>query len=164
MDFCQRGFPGLSDMMPEFKRFQKAIAAKRTGAKDTPALDSSVAFSKIVELLPPKNVCDHLVTMYFYNAEKALRVIHLPSFLRECQQFWENHCQPATPFYGFIPQLFAIMAVGSRFDQSKVLSTHLESHGVNEAAVSKMIEFWLAGLAGNNASSSLLYAHNASFI
>jgi hypothetical protein len=146
MDFCQRGFPGLSNTMSEFKRFQKAIAAKRKAAKDTPALDSSMAFSKMVELLPSRSVCDHLVANYFYNAEKSLRIIHLPSFLRECQEFWENQGLPATPFHGFVPQLYAVMAIGSCWDQSNVLRTHLASHHVSEAAIAKMIESWLSGL------------------
>jgi len=132
--------------MPEFKRFQKAIAAKRKAAKDAPALDSSMAFSKMVELLPSRSVCDHLVANYFYNAEKCLRIIHLPSFLRECQEFWGNQGLPATPFHGFVPQLCAVIAIGSRWDQSNVLRTHLESHRVNGAAIAKMIESWLSGL------------------
>ena len=146
MDFCQRGLPGLSSMMHEFKGFQNAIAAKRKVGKDTLALDSSTAFTKMVEALPPRTVCDHLVASYFYNGEKSLRIMHLPSFLRECQQFWENQALPATPFHGFVPQLYAVMILGSCWDKSKVLKAHLANHGVNEAAVSKMIEAWLAGL------------------
>jgi hypothetical protein len=133
-------------MMHEFKGFQKTIAAKRKAGKNMPALDSSAAFAKMVEMLPPRTVCDHLVASYFYNSEKSLRIIHLPSFLRGCQQFWESKALPATPFHGFVPQLYGVMSIGSCWDKSKVFKAHLANYGVNEAAVSKMIEIWLAGL------------------
>jgi len=133
-------------MMYEFKRFQKTISAKRKSGKDTPALDSSTAFAKMVDILPPRSVCDHLVALYLYNSEKSMRIIHLPSFLRDCQQFWENRALLATPFPGFVPQLYAVMAVASCWDNSKVFRGHLANYGMNEATISKMVEAWLAGL------------------
>lgn len=146
MNFCKRGFPGLSSMMNEFKRFQKTISAKRKSGQDTPVPDNLTVFAKMVEILPPRSVCDHLVALYFYNGEKSMRIIHLPSFLRECQQFWENRALPATPFHGFVPQLYAVMVIASCWDDSKVFRDHLANYYMNEATISRMIEAWLAGL------------------
>jgi hypothetical protein len=98
----------------------------------------------------PRSICDQLVHSYFYNGEKSLRMLHLPSFLRDCQQFWENPDPEAPPYHGFMPLLYAVMLVGSSYDESKVIGDQLADHGLTEAALSNMIEAWVNRLSWRN--------------
>lgn len=61
--------------------------------------------------LPPKAVCDRLVDFYCENFEKTLRVLHIPSFLRQYSQFWSEPEQEMFQTSSFLPQLTAVLTL-----------------------------------------------------
>ena len=148
MDFCKRGFPGLSPIMDEFRRYQKFFSKKNKAATapSLPPLSGSSAYAKMQEILPSRSVCDRLVGSYVYNGEKSVRILHIPSLLRECQQFWEDPESLVSLIPGFIPQLFAVMLIGSSWDPSGYFPAKLAEHNLTKVAVCKMITVWLDGL------------------
>lgn len=148
MGFCKRGFPGLSPIMDEFRRYQKFFSKKNKAetAPSLPPLSSFSALAKMKEILPSKSLCDRLVGSYVYNGEKAIRILHIPSFLRECQQFWEDPEGFTSLVPAFIPQLFAVMLIGSSWDQSGYFPAKLAEHNLTRVAVCKMIRVWLDGV------------------
>src|SRR5450432_302949 len=146
MDLCQTGFCGMAPIMDEFRRFQKPLAQKNKAICYLPPMDGPSALEKMVEALPPRIICDKLVGSYIYNGEKTLRVLHLPSFLRECQQFWEDPESHATPFPGFIPQLYTVMLIGSGFDTANDFAGGLAKHGLTRSSVCLLVAAWLDDL------------------
>ena len=69
----------------------------------------------MIELFPTRFVCDMLVDIYFTHWEKTLRVVHVPSFRREYDAFWERNDHPPSPVSpGFVPQLLAMLVIAYR--------------------------------------------------
>ncbi|KAI0597512.1 hypothetical protein F4775DRAFT_559479 [Biscogniauxia sp. FL1348] len=67
---------------------------------------------KLAESIPPREVSNQLVLAYFRTFESVLRVLHVPSFIRECQQYWEA---PQDARSEFLLQLGLVMAIGASF-------------------------------------------------
>ncbi|KAI0518343.1 hypothetical protein F5B22DRAFT_82080 [Xylaria bambusicola] len=67
---------------------------------------------KLPETIPPREVSNQLVLAYFRTFESVLRILHVPSFVRECQQYWKS---PQNAREEFILQLGLVMAIGAAF-------------------------------------------------
>ena len=94
---------------------QKSYAKKYNSYSAQPIPDISSAVSQMIELLPTRFVCDVLVDIYFTHWEKTLRVVHVPSFRREYNTFWERTAaQPTALPPGFLPQLLSILIIAYR--------------------------------------------------
>jgi hypothetical protein len=76
-------------------------------------LDSFPELQHLFSSLPSKATCDKLLKVYTTNCEKTLRVIHVPSFLRQYSSFWQtpDHQSAST----FVPLLTATLAVAVFF-------------------------------------------------
>ncbi|KAF2635706.1 hypothetical protein P280DRAFT_436629 [Massarina eburnea CBS 473.64] len=66
----------------ECKRMARTIKATRM-------LHPTIT-SEVQESVPPKDVCDELVQCYFRTFEGVFRVLHIPSFLKDCETYWIN--------------------------------------------------------------------------
>lgn len=66
------------------------------------------------ESVPPQPVCDKLMALYFRTNESTVRVLHIPSFWKEYQQYWEN---PAAANSTFILKMLLAMSIGACFYQ-----------------------------------------------
>ncbi|KAJ6007769.1 hypothetical protein N7540_011745 [Penicillium herquei] len=62
--------------------------------------------------LPSREICDELVQHYFRTLELIYRVVHIPSFYREYENFWD---EPQSASRGFVLKLLLILAIGSVF-------------------------------------------------
>ncbi|KAI5918388.1 hypothetical protein F4810DRAFT_692557 [Camillea tinctor] len=78
----------------------------------SPRKMSRTAPRKLAESIPPREVSNQLVLAYFRTFESVLRVLHVPTFIRECQQYWET---PQEARSEFLLQLGLVMAIGSTF-------------------------------------------------
>ncbi|KAL4739477.1 hypothetical protein BDV11DRAFT_116664 [Aspergillus similis] len=60
--------------------------------------------------LPSRDICDTLVDHYLQNTESFYRILHIPSFCREYEKFWEPGTErnPA-----FMVQLKLVLAIGA---------------------------------------------------
>lgn len=59
-------------------------------------------------------ICDQLVALYFKTSESIYRILHIPSFQREYQQYWLNPAAASTPF---VLKMLLAMAIGATFYQ-----------------------------------------------
>ncbi|EKV11590.1 C6 transcription factor, putative [Penicillium digitatum PHI26] len=67
---------------------------------------------KLEEIVPQRNVADHLLRLYLDTFEMTYRILHTPTFLRQYADYWAN-TQPVD--MAFVAQLLAVMAAGSCF-------------------------------------------------
>lgn len=110
-------------------------------------LDRKTLLARMLETMPPKEVCDLAVTKYFNNWEKLYRILHFPSFRREYDLFWQHRdSPPEKPEYPrhMLPQILAILSI----------TTPLRDDGRNMAADNKSAEYahyvskWMDSLFG----------------
>lgn len=80
--------------------------------------------------MPARDLADQLVDAYLRTFEKVHRVLHVPSFRQEYQQYWENP-QNAKPV--FVIQLQLCMALGTVVHDDTCSLRHLASGWVYEA-------------------------------
>ncbi|RWA03863.1 hypothetical protein EKO27_g11242 [Xylaria grammica] len=67
---------------------------------------------KLTDMIPSREVSNQLVLAYFRTFESVLRVLHVPSFIRGCQQYWKA---PQDAREEFLLQLGLVMAIGATF-------------------------------------------------
>ncbi|OBT79282.1 hypothetical protein VF21_01907 [Pseudogymnoascus sp. 05NY08] len=66
------------------------------------------------DAVPKKGIADQLVDAYFRTSESICRILHIPSFLKEYRQYWE---QPDVANPVFIVKLLLVMSIGGCFYQ-----------------------------------------------
>ncbi|KAI0905026.1 hypothetical protein F4823DRAFT_159309 [Ustulina deusta] len=65
--------------------------------------------NKLGTNIPPRDVADRLVDGYLRSIETVFRVLHVPSFKRDYEQYW---AAPDTAGLAFVIQLQLVMAIG----------------------------------------------------
>ncbi|KAJ5721300.1 uncharacterized protein N7483_009234 [Penicillium malachiteum] len=89
--------------------------------------------------LPSRRTCDELVQHYFCTLELIYRVVHIPSFYREYENFWD---EPQSASRSFVFKLLLILAIGSVF--------HCKPGPLNELGLpvqrwAYAAQWWLSG-------------------
>lgn len=74
-------------------------------------LDSFPELRALLNDLPSKAACDHLVQVYTQNFEKVFRIVHVPSFIRDYAFFWTGEDHSVSFLSMFVPLLTAVMCV-----------------------------------------------------
>ncbi|CAG8260915.1 unnamed protein product [Penicillium nalgiovense] len=93
----------------EMKKFKTELWSRET--QDHQRAFREQAF-KLNEMVPQRNVADHLLQLYLDTFEATYRILHTPTFLRQYADYWAN-TQPTD--MAFVAQLLAVMAAGSCF-------------------------------------------------
>lgn len=81
----------------------------KTLARSIKAQRSPGIINKLGTNIPPRDLADKLVDAYLRTLETVFRVVHVPSFRRDYEQYWTA---PDTVGMPFIIQLQLIMAIG----------------------------------------------------
>jgi Fungal specific transcription factor domain len=68
------------------------------------------------EAVPPRAMADILVEFYFKISESVYRIIHIPSFRQEYEQYWQN---PNAASPTFILKLLLAMSIGTLLYQGQ---------------------------------------------
>jgi len=107
--------------------------------------DSMVKVEKrMKDILPNKATSDRLLSAYIDTNETLYRLMHVPTFREKYEQYWEGTMQSES----FLPQLLAVLAIGTRFiSKSKGLG-HERMEGVHIPTACALIRTWLNGLRG----------------
>lgn len=107
-------------------------------------LESFPELQNIFASLPPKATCDKLLEVYTTNCEKTLRIIHIPSFLRQYKSFWEDlsHKSAST----FAPLLTAVLTVAISFDPQPSTPEESSTWDYLKQDAPKSLQAWLARL------------------
>ncbi|PWY70804.1 hypothetical protein BO94DRAFT_539687 [Aspergillus sclerotioniger CBS 115572] len=106
---CTRD-PSILNLAKEVQFLQSKSKLPTSSPDSMPDLDYSPELLQMQASLPPKAVCDRLVNLYTTNFERTLRMLHVPTFLRQYADFWATSSQDNDPSATFLPQLTAVLA------------------------------------------------------
>ncbi|KAI5456368.1 hypothetical protein BGZ63DRAFT_417842 [Mariannaea sp. PMI_226] len=137
----------VGDLMGNFKRFHKALLNeyRKCLAPITVFVDSMMPVqTRMVDILPKKNVCDRLINSYIDTSETIYRTLHLPLFQQHYNLYWQG--EMSSEF--FLPQLLAVLSVASRFDTKSKGLGHERTEGVHIPTACALIRAWLDRLRG----------------
>lgn len=108
-------------------------------------VDSMMPVQKrMADILPKKPACDRLYQAYLDTSETIYRMIHLPTFRRQYDLFWEGKLQSDA----FLPQLVAILAISSRFDTKTKGMGPERVEGIHIPTACALVRSWLDSLRG----------------
>ncbi|GJP87937.1 C6 transcription factor [Aspergillus niger] len=88
------------------------------------------------EMVPPRQVADELLKLYLTTFETTHRILHIPTFLEQYENFWAG-AQPKEP--SFVAKLLALMAASCCF-----LNPNTKING--ESRVYQTAAEWIAGV------------------
>ncbi|KAJ8147684.1 hypothetical protein LV155_008384 [Aspergillus fumigatus] len=92
------------------KKIQKELWLKQRQEQQQRVRQELV--SSFVDLLPPRRVADKLVQLYLSNFETTHRILHIPTFLKQYEEYW---IAPQHPDMVFLAKLLLLMAASSCF-------------------------------------------------
>ncbi|KAE8153450.1 hypothetical protein BDV25DRAFT_168906 [Aspergillus avenaceus] len=95
----------LASLIKECRRFRQAIKSQQSVRFSEPIAD-------LYSTIPPRSVCDKFVNYYLQTFEMIYRVVHVPSFWKEYDKFWE---QPQFAAASFLMKLVLILTIGAVF-------------------------------------------------
>lgn len=72
---------------------------------------------------PQRELCDELVQCYMRTFEPVYRLVHMPTFWKEYEQFWTD---PRTSSTRFVTKLSLIFAIGTVFHKAESTRKYLE--------------------------------------
>ncbi|KAL4936385.1 hypothetical protein BDV06DRAFT_93831 [Aspergillus oleicola] len=64
----------------------------------------------LVSLLPSRATIDELVVLFFTHIESTHRILHIPTFLRELDDFWDKKSNHSLVSPAFVVQLLLVLA------------------------------------------------------
>ena len=98
------------------------------------------------KFLPTKALCDKLLDVYLANFEKTLRILHIPTFVRQYTTFWSSEDLDAGLPPTFLPQLTTILCIALPLvDQECEYGESSERDYLKQAALN-IVEAWLDGV------------------
>lgn len=108
-------------------------------------VDSMMPVQKrMTDILPKKEICDRLVTMYFDTSESIYRILHARTFYDAYNTYWDGKLQSQS----FLPQLLCVLSIASRFETKSRGMGHERSDGVHIPTACALIQSWLDSLKG----------------
>ncbi|KAJ5347507.1 uncharacterized protein N7506_000760 [Penicillium brevicompactum] len=101
---------------------------------------------QLLKCLPPKEVCDRLLTIYTTNFEQTLRILHVPSFLRQYDEFWAHSDDELYLGSSFVPQLTSVLAVSVTLGDKVIEADHYDSWEYLKLNSVNLLQAWLRNL------------------
>ncbi|KAG0154163.1 hypothetical protein PDIDSM_1543 [Penicillium digitatum] len=98
--------PIFTQLQPDLRRVKGGLFKLMVLNQSFP--DPTTA--SLINLLPSRAVVDELVRLYITHIEFTHRILHVPSFLRELDQFWAMLDSPASTSAAFAVQLLLVLA------------------------------------------------------
>ncbi|KAL5337354.1 hypothetical protein BJX70DRAFT_249488 [Aspergillus crustosus] len=98
--------PQLSALRPDLMRVTRGIW-KLKMAKGPIAVPDTAS---LISLLPSRAVVDELVTLFLTYIESTHRILHIPSFLKELEEFWSRKSSSHLASPAFVVQLLLVLA------------------------------------------------------
>ncbi|KAK5632608.1 hypothetical protein RRF57_008322 [Xylaria bambusicola] len=139
-----------NDILQSFLLVQKIHKAmqeeyRKATSPITVYVDSMTPIHKrMADVLPSKIACDHLVQLYMDESETLYRVLHIPSFMAQYNQYWEGNQQPDY----FLPQLLSILCVGYRYHRAGKGQFQNDREGIHTPTACALVRAWLDSLRG----------------
>ncbi|KAF4339718.1 activator of stress s 1 [Fusarium beomiforme] len=107
--------PQQEAIRPLFETYKRFILEVQKARRSDLATNNPAGSQKTArDLLPVRRTCDSLVDTYIKTFESVLRIIHVPSFLRDYENFWEDSASSITSTdETFACKLLLVAALGS---------------------------------------------------
>ena len=138
---------GFRDIFAGLQNVYKALQVEyRASAEPMKAFveSPSPVQKRMIDLLPNKMACDRLLDSYLAIGEGIFRIIHIPSFRREYDKYWDGQEYSES----FLPRLLCMLAIAS----SSTAESHLLDTGSSEIihapTVAALVRIWLDSLRG----------------
>jgi len=144
----------IRDLFINIQKIHKALSDEHT--RVTTPLPMFVASATPPELrmrniLPSRTVCDLLLKTYITGTETIYRTVHIPTFMRQYEQYWLGEPVPDV----FLPQLLCMLCIGYRFyGAGKGLIYDRE--GIHIPTASALVRMWLDNIRGKQLDYSTL--------
>lgn len=123
----------------EFVNLLKECIGLRKSFKKHSFDDDAPPPSDISTTFPQKSTCDELVQCYLRTLEPIYRILHVPSFKTEYENFWK---EPQSAPKQFKMKLALVLAIGSAFHSFQDDWTYYENQVQNWVYAAQL---WLAG-------------------
>ncbi|KAI3317013.1 hypothetical protein HD806DRAFT_397588 [Xylariaceae sp. AK1471] len=108
-------------------------------------VDSMTPIQKrMADVLPSKPACDQLLQVYMNGSETLYRVLHIPMFMSQYNQYWEGNQQPDC----FLPQLLSVLCIGYRFLGTGKGQFQNDREGIHVPTACALVRAWLDSLRG----------------
>ncbi|KAB8228382.1 putative C6 transcription factor [Aspergillus alliaceus] len=98
--------PQLSALRPDLARVKRGLWKRKP--LNTPFPEPTTL--SLTQMLPSRRVVDDLVVLYLTYYEATHRVLHVPSFLKELDEFWAQRDNPDFVSPHFVVQLLLVLA------------------------------------------------------
>ncbi|KAF5649002.1 hypothetical protein F52700_821 [Fusarium sp. NRRL 52700] len=107
--------PEQEAIRPLFETYKRLLREVRKNHERTLVSENSVLTPGGARgMLPARRTCDSLVDAYIKTFESVLRIIHVPSFLRDYEHFWEDSASSkSSTDETFACKLLLVAALGS---------------------------------------------------
>ncbi|KAI1417960.1 fungal-specific transcription factor domain-containing protein [Hypoxylon sp. FL1857] len=144
--FARNKSSDIREMFMNIQKIHKALQDehRKATAPITVFVDSMTPIQKrMADVLPSRAVCDALLDVYLHGSETIYRVLHIPTFMRQYNQYWEGQTQPDA----FLPQLLSILCVGYRYVGAGK-GQYPDREGIHIPTASSLVRTWLDSLRG----------------
>lgn len=84
--------------------------------------------SDLTSFIPPQELANKLIHLYFRTFESVYRILHIPSFQREYADYWIN---PQAASSGFVIKLMLVLAIGTCLYQNPHDETDLRARALS---------------------------------
>ncbi|KAJ5566001.1 hypothetical protein N7535_007639 [Penicillium sp. DV-2018c] len=111
--------PVLRNLQPDLRRAKRGLFKPMVLGQTLP--DPTTA--SLIELVPSRGVVDELVSLYLTYVESTHRVLHVPTFSRQLDQFWAKRDDTASISAAFAAQVLLVLACAWNFADSASLQT-----------------------------------------
>ncbi|RDW86771.1 putative C6 transcription factor [Aspergillus mulundensis] len=98
--------PHLSALRFDLTRVTRGLWKKKILNEAVQNLDTP----SLIALLPSRDTVDELVVLYLTHVESTHRILHIPTFLKELEAFWDQKHNPAVVSPAFVVQLLLVLA------------------------------------------------------
>ncbi|KAL4879642.1 putative C6 transcription factor [Aspergillus karnatakaensis] len=98
--------PHLSALRPDLVRVTRGLWKVKILNQPIPIPDTTT----LISLLPSRVVVDVLVPLFLTHVESTHRILHIPSFLKELEEFWSLKSSPHLVSPAFVVQLLLVLA------------------------------------------------------
>ncbi|KAI0000263.1 hypothetical protein F4779DRAFT_148213 [Xylariaceae sp. FL0662B] len=128
------------------KNLREAANARRL-AKNRQSSKIQELFPDLSSTIPAKDVCDQAVECYLRSFEPIFRILHVPSFMYDYQEYWFHPCSSPT---SFLMKLLMVLTIGAVFVPDRAVSNQIRHLARDWAYV---VQWWLVGPTERDAMS-----------
>ncbi|KAF2192169.1 hypothetical protein K469DRAFT_730819 [Zopfia rhizophila CBS 207.26] len=135
--------PQVTALAKQVQFLQGKSQSKITSPDAEADSEFSLALLKLREFLPPKSICDRLVDIYCRHFERTMRILHIPTFMRQYNQIWANTDPEICKSSCTIPQVTAVLCMAYAMDDPVPANEDTAHRSYLKNAAIELTQAWL---------------------